>query len=264
MRRRPKFKRIMTPPPMKHIVVVTLIFFIITSIISVVIINNGIKPVLMDIAKTRTEQLANMAIGIAVNKKMAEDLDVDNLIEFEKDEDGNIVHYSFNTVVENRVQRNILNRVENYLNLLEDGVVPDPGVPLDVSTDPESNPSKEEIQKSKDLLQIPIGQVLGIPLLGSLGPKVPVNLDVLGFVSTEVDDKLVEWGYNNAYIIVFVRIKVELSVVIPFASEPISIEQSIPISRTGITGEVPDYIGGNDGEDPTLSIPMDSLKEQTE
>lgn len=262
MRKQPRFRKKIVPPPTKHVLLITFIFFTIFTFVSLIIINNGIKPVMLDIATTRTEQMANRAMGIAINKKMAEDIDADELVEIDKDEEGNIVSIGFNTVVENRVQRNVQYRVENFLKELEQGNVPAPGDPLKGSDESTENSTIEDVKENPTLLEIPIGQVLGIPLLANLGPMVPVNLDTIGYVSTEVKSTTQEVGPNGAYFIVYVHIEVEVSVVIPFGTKPARIEQDIPITRQFSPGEVPLYYspGGNNDNDPNFSIPMDPLK----
>ncbi|MRH44713.1 sporulation protein YunB [Aquibacillus halophilus] len=253
-------KRRVTPPPAKHIFMVTVIFFLIATVISIIIINEGIKPVLMDIATTRTEQYANKAMGIAVNKRISEDLDTTNLVEGQTNDEGRVVNYIFNTDVENQIQRDIHYRVETFLDRIEKGDIPGPGAPLDVEIEPEEELPIDKVKENQNLLEIPIGQVLGIPLLANLGPTVPVNIKTLGIVSTEITDEFVESGINGAYINILVHIEVEVSVVIPFASAPIKLEQDIPITRIFEPGDVPQYYNKGGNNDPSLSIPIDPLK----
>ncbi len=239
---------------------VTLVFFLLSTLISILIINNQIKPVLMSIAVDRTEQYANKAMGIAVSKRISDDLDTTNLYQAQTDEAGNIISYVFNTDVENRIQRDIQYRVENFLDRVEKGDIPGPGAPLDVEVEPEEEQTIEKVKENQNLLEIPIGQVLGIPLLANLGPTVPVNIDTIGIVSTEVTDEFIESGINGAYINVLVHIEVEVSVVIPFASAPIKLEQDIPITRFFQPGDVPQYYNKGGNNDPSLSIPIDPLQ----
>ncbi|WP_407272553.1 sporulation protein YunB [Radiobacillus sp. PE A8.2] len=242
---------------MKHIFIITFILFVLSIFISIIVINNKITPILIEIAQYRTEQHANRAMGIAVNKKLVEDLDTEDLIEIDYDEEGNVVSYGFNPVVQNRVQRNIQYRVENFLAELEKGNIPDQGAPLDVELDQEEQPSSEAVREKSNLIEIPIGQVLGIPLLANFGPRIPVNIETTGFVSTEVKSSVLDLGINNTYIEMYVLIEVELRVLIPFESAPVHLEQRIPIGNRGINGEVPYYYNDGGGNAGDISLPID-------
>ncbi|KAB8131831.1 sporulation protein YunB [Gracilibacillus oryzae] len=243
---------------MRQIAYISLLLFIICMISSLLIVNEGIKPVLLEIAKVKVSQIANQAVGIAVNKKISEDLENDKLIQYEVDEQGRVVNYIFNSIIENRVQRNIQYRVENFLKLLEEGDRPEIGVPLEVEMELEPSEKKllDEIRKRGLLVEVPLGQTLGIPLLANLGPKIPVNMEVIGFVETSITSDIVETGVNGAYIHVNVHIEVEMRVVIPFASEPVRVVQDIPVTKVFHPGDVPDYYQDGEG-DSNLSVPLD-------
>src|SRR5690625_668241 len=99
----------------------TVIFFVIT-IVSIVYVNNRIQPILLEIAETRNENYANMAMGIAINRNINEDLELGELITFQYDQNGRVVSYQVNAALETQIQRNIQYRVEQFLQLLERGI----------------------------------------------------------------------------------------------------------------------------------------------
>ncbi|WP_138418534.1 sporulation protein YunB [Aquibacillus sediminis] len=258
MRKRRTYKPI-SPPPAKQVFLISCVFFIIFSIISILIVNAGIKPVLLEVATARNEQYANQAIGIAINKRLNEELQVEDLIIFEYNDNGEVESFKINGTVENRVQHNIHNRVENYLKQLEKGVVPDSTTPLDVEIDEqEQDRGIDEVREKENLVEVPLGQIFDIPLLANLGPKIPVNLEVVGIVSTEIETEVIERSINNIYIRPLVHIEVEIQTIIPFASEPAEIKQTIPLGGAGYQGDVPMYYNnGNSDEMPDFSIPIE-------
>ncbi|SDK07475.1 sporulation protein YunB [Sediminibacillus albus] len=258
MKKKNHFKKNMSPPPFRHVFLVTFIFFVLSTFGSIWIINEGIEPTLMDIADTRARQYARMAINEAVSKKIADDLEYEELIQEKFDDEGNPVSVGWNSVVTNRVVRNTTNRVQNFLKLLEKGQVPDPGSTLDVELEPEENPSIESVSEDPTLIQIPVGQALGIPLLANLGPKIPVNIEVIGDVQSEPIMEREEMGINNVYFALYVEMDVNLRVVVPFQTKNIEIKSKIKIDDRIIYFEVPYYYNGNGGgEPPQLSIPME-------
>ncbi|WP_067844102.1 sporulation protein YunB [Amphibacillus sediminis] len=241
----------------RHLLAMTMILFIITVFLSLIYVNNGIKPILLDIAETRNKQYANMAMGIAVNKRLNEDLAMGELIEFQYDQSGRVVSYKVNADLETRVQRNIQYRIENYLHLLEKGVIPDEMELLDLEL---SESEIERISHRSNLIEIPLGQVLGLPLLANLGPKIPVNLEVIGYVGTEVETLITGVKINSVHIEPVVHIEVEIRTIIPFGSKTARIKQSIPIGSGGYSGDVPLYYNASPDQEIPLTIPIDPLQ----
>ncbi|WP_241964526.1 sporulation protein YunB [Paraliobacillus zengyii] len=260
MRRKTNHKRLHISPSSRHLLFITTILFVIATLASIVIVNRGIKPVLLEIAETRNENYANMAMGIAVNKKLNEDLEVENLIDFQYDDSGQVVSYQINAAMENRVQRNIQYRVENFIHQLERGIVPDTSAPLDVDIESEEQTTIEAIQDKSNLIEIPLGQVLGLPLLANLGPKIPVNLELIGYVNTEVETKVSDVQINSVHIEPVVHIEVEIRTIIPFGTKTARIEQEIPIGSGGYNGDVPQYYSPNKDDNTNLSVPIDPLQ----
>ncbi|CQR46551.1 Sporulation protein YunB [Paraliobacillus sp. PM-2] len=259
MWKKTRIKRYRKPPAIRQLFFLTAILFVIITFVSLIIVNRGIKPVLLEIAETKNKQYANMAMGIAVNKKLNEDLQVEELIEFQYDNDGRVVSYHINAAMENRVQRNIQYRVENFIHQLEQGIVPDTSAPLDVDIEEQEQTNLETIQQKSNLIEIPLGQVLNLPLLANLGPKIPVNLELVGYVSTEVETKVTGVKINSVHIEPTVHIEVEIRTIIPFGTKTAHIQQNIPIGSGGYNGDVPQYYPNSESE-PNLSIPLNPLQ----
>src|SRR5690625_1060863 len=109
--RRRKFKQV-KPKKFRDILLITLSCFVMSVILSVWLINEGIEPTLMEIAETKIAQYAREAINEAVSKRLADDLQFEDLVQLEQDEEGNIVSVGWNAVVVNRVLRNATFRVQ--------------------------------------------------------------------------------------------------------------------------------------------------------
>lgn len=244
----------------KHLIFLTTLLFLTTTLISLVVVNEGIKPVLMDIAETRNKQYANMAMGIAVSKKLNEDLDMEELIQFQYDNAGRVVSYQINAAVENKVQRNIQYRVETFLHQLEQGIVPDVNATYDMDDEFSGFndlDAVENIQRQSNLIEIPIGQVLDLPLLANLGPKIPVNLEVMGYVNTQVETRVKSVSINSVHIEPVVHIEVEIRTIIPMGTKTAHIKQTIPIGGGGYSGDVPQYYNQGSSDGSSIMIPFE-------
>jgi len=234
----------------------TVIFFLIT-LFSIVYVNNRVKPILLEIAETRNEQYANMAMGIAIGNQINQDLELGELISFQYDQNGRVVSYQVNAALETQIQRNIQLRVEQFLKLLERGAILDETELLALDL---RQAEIEQIRRQASLIEIPLGQALGVPLLANLGPKIPVNLEVIGFVNTKVETLITGMKINSVHIEPVVHINVEIRTVIPFGSRIATIDQSIPIGSGGYSGEVPLYYNANPNDGVPLSIPLESAE----
>ncbi|MFG6117000.1 MULTISPECIES: sporulation protein YunB [Thalassobacillus] len=254
-----KYSKNHAPPSMGKIFLVTFIFFIFFTILGLWIINKGITPTLIEIAETRTKQFGRDAIVDAVGKRIADDLTYEDLMDIQKDNNGNIVYMGWNSVVVNRVLRNTTFRVQNYLRQIEKGNLPDPGAPLDVPLDEEND--VDEIEESPILVRIPIGQATKNTLLANLGPKVPVRFQVIGYVESNVENNITEYGINSALFELVIHIKAEVRIVIPFSTKTSTVTADIPVAHSTIMGPVPDFYNGSGGEkSPSFSVPMDGFQ----
>ena len=232
------------------------VFFLIT-LLSIVYVNNRVKPILLEIAETRNEQYANMAMGMAIGNQINQDLELGELIIFQYDQNGRVVSYQVNAALETQIQRNIQLRVEQFLKLLERGAILDETELLALDL---RQAEIEQIRRQASLIEIPLGQALGVPLLATLGPKIPVNLEVIGFVNTKVETLITGMKINSVHIEPVVHINVEIRTVIPFGSKIATIDQSIPIGSGGYSGEVPLYYNANPNDDIPLSIPLEPVE----
>ena len=243
-------------------IVLTFLFFLLFTALSLWLINRGITPALIGIAETKTQQLARDAINEAVNKQIAEDLQFNDLVKMEKDDKGNIVYMGWNSVVVNRVLRNTTYRVQNFLKRMELNELPMEDTTLEPDIDP--NMTQEELgEQPATLIEIPVGQATNNSLLANLGPKVPVQLRVIGDVQSNFQSEITEYGINAALFQLSIHIEVNVRIVIPFSTETTTVATDIPIDTATILGEVPDFYGGQ-GEapdkSPSFSFPMDALQ----
>lgn len=245
---------------MGKIFVVTFIFFIFSTFLSLWIINKGITPTLIEIAESKTQQIGRDAILEAVSKRIADDLNFEDLVQMEKDDNGNIVSMGWNSTVVNRVLRNTTYRVQNYLKQMERGEAPDPATPLDVPLEGEMDESMKEKKESPLLIEIPIGQATNNVILANLGPKVPVQFQVIGYVQSNVESKITEYGINAAFFELMIHIEVDVRIVIPFSTRTTVVTADIPVAQQTILGEVPDFYGaGGNEKSPSFSLPMDGF-----
>ncbi|RWZ54898.1 sporulation protein YunB [Halobacillus fulvus] len=242
-------------------ILITFFCFMLLTAISLWVIDRGLTPALITIAETKTQQFARDAINEAVSKQIAEDLQFNDLVKMEKDEAGNIVYMGWNSVVVNRVLRNTTMRVQDFLKRMELNELPMEDTSIDPALD--SDMSQEELgEQPATLIEIPVGQATNNSILANLGPKVPVQLRVIGDVQSQFKSEVKEYGINSALFQLSIHFEVSVRIVIPFSTKTTVVKNDIPIDTATIVGEVPEFYGGmgKEGESNSFSIPMNPLQ----
>ncbi len=108
---------------------------------------------------------------------------------------------------------------------------------------------------------VPISQAANMPLLGNLGPKIPVRFHVVGNVHSEVTSSITEYGINSAFVQVGIRLEVNVQIIVPFASKTATVSQDIPVAMGLAQGKVPDvYSNGEKAVQPSLEVPITNDK----
>lgn len=233
------------PLPLRYVFLLTFVFFMFATAVSLWIVNKAIEPVLMEIAEKETKRIANLVINNAIEQQfLKENTEMSDLITVQKDESGKIASVDFNTAVVNRILAKTDDYVMQSLKAATEGKIAELEFPDD----------KSEKEKNNGIIYyIPIGQVTDNALLGNLGPRVPVQFQLIGNVTSDVTKEIKPFGINNALIEVDIHVSVDIQVVIPFATKAATVSTDIPIAMQVIQGEVPEFYN-NGGPNPTLSV----------
>ncbi|MGM0523750.1 MAG: sporulation protein YunB [Bacillota bacterium] len=229
---------------------ITCISVMIVSIISLIYINYKLRPLILDIAETKITQYVNEAMSLAVHHTIYQDLSSDDLLEFQYNQTGRVVSYNINLQLENQLKSHMYERVDLYLKYLEQGIILNQSDIL--MTDQRRKQTFSDLDQRKDetVFTIPLGQALDLPLFQNLGPKIPIELEVTGFVNAELETKLTPLQINSMHIEPVVHLTVEIRTLVPFASRKATLKQVIPLGSGGFIGDVPDmyyYPGMLDG-----------------
>lgn len=249
--RRKKWRWILKGPlPFRYVLLITFIIFNILTISSLIIINKKLEPTLMSIAENRARQFAAQAINDAIAKEISENIDINELIV--KHENAGEPSYSFNPQVYNKVISEASIRVQKYLDLVEAGELEQ----LDNFKN-DININKEDSKNSNGIVyHIPLGMATNMTLLSNLGPEIPVRLQILGDVTSDVETKIVESGINNTYLEIYINVKVQMNVIIPLKEEPVEISNLVRIGDLFHPGKIPQYYNGPGSEKPNpIAVP---------
>lgn len=95
------------------------------------------------------------------------------------------------------------------------------------------------------VLNVPLGSTLNNFYFYNLGPKVPVKINFIGTVLTNLETKVTNYGLNNALVEVFVYIEFSCDIVAPFKTESVKLKYDAVIASMMIEGEVPNFYNGS-------------------
>jgi sporulation protein YunB len=237
---------------------VSFVLFIGMILLSIVVINKGIQPTLMEIAEIKTTEFATRGITTAV--KFAEDLDFEEIAKTEKDSDGNVSFIGWDSTVVNKLNRAATDRVEEFFHSMNRGEPPDYQDPLD-DLHIYGDTVDELVDRDPTVVEIPIGQATGNTILANLGPKIPVNMELVGNVNTDIVEEREELGINNVLLSIYIYVEVDVQIVIPFTTTVKTVDSKILIDKHLVMGDVPDFYGGGNNNNPSISVPKKDLQD---
>lgn len=211
-------------------------------------INQKVTPILMEYAELQVGRMATQVIRQAVSEEVTDKISVDDLFLITRDIDGQIKTIDLNPINVNRMTGLVTEKVSDYLTKVEIGEIDNLNLSAELF---DSKKVKKGI-----IFEIPSGIIFKNPILTNIGPKIPVKLNLIGDIATDVKTKVTNYGINNALIEVLVYVEVTEQVILPFASKRVKVEMNVPIALKLIQGTVPNYyFNGSNGSN--LAIPIE-------
>jgi len=219
----------------RKILLFLLVFMLIFSIPSFIFIERNLRPPLMVIAKVRVKQIATQAINKAITDQVARSSNSEKLIDWKMNDKGKISGFMLNYGEHMRITSATIDTVQTTLK--------------DIQNIPE---------------HIPIGHALNSAIISSFGPRVPVRFEPVGAVKVELNTRQKNAGINMILVEVYIKVIAEVTIIIPFDTEPELVETDIPISYLLVVGDVPMYYYDNTGKPigdsapqaPNISVPL--------
>ncbi|MCO7127315.1 sporulation protein YunB [Sporolactobacillus shoreicorticis] len=249
----------------KHTLFLSLFIFILCISIAVWIVNEKMKPAVMSIALTQTEQIGNYAINYGTGQEVLSNvtkendpneiptIDYSKLIVTHRTDDNKVTDFDLNMEEANRLKGIISNRILWFLRAAEKGRIS------------LTNGHADDLVYSKHhngdalIADIPLGQVLNNALLSNYGPRVPVEMDIVSNVETDIKTKYGNVGINNPLYLLYLKVKVKVDVIVPFEIKTKTIVQRIPFGGKNINPGVPYYYSSN-GSGISTSVPIETPK----
>lgn len=221
-----------------HVKTSQIIFIIIAIIISLTIFfliqfNKMVTPKLLSVASTSINKLNETILTDFKVKDLYPKIDLANAIIITKNKNEEIISVDFNL-------ENIYKALSKITVYLQDNI--------------ENNKLKKDILKyyNEDLslnmdtiiLSLPMGVASNFIYFANLGPRIPVKINYMGYIASNVRIKLENYGINNALISIYIDCTITNEFILPVIEEEIKHNYSILIATKVIEGKVPTYYGG--------------------
>lgn len=240
-----------------NVMPIILLFIVISVGLLFYVVNVRLTPTYLQYAEVQSNKIASLVISKAINSRTSNVLDVNDIIEHVPSDQSNMVTTKFNTEIINRVLADTTKLVQTHLEQAEEGNLDNLPYLDDIEYDTEAMEDQGGI-----VFFVPIGQATNIPLLGNLGPKIPIRFHVIGSVKSNVISDIREFGINNAYVEVSILITVNVQIIVPLATKITTIKQSIPVAMGLVQGQVPQiYTRGDGSAQPSIEVPIKSPTE---
>ena len=209
------------------LIIFILILIIILSIIIIKVISKRIAPIVMDYSISEMKRITSVIINRSINSDLLNKIDMNNLFIISKN-DNDITTISLDSVTVNKITDDISDACEDNLRLIEEG---------------KYSEIKKKFNIGEEYFVVPSGIITKNTIFSSLGPKIPINLKIIGNVTSSLKTDVKEYGINNSLITISVEISLEVMVILPFSSDYITITNQVPIIIKLIQGKVPQVYG---------------------
>ena len=145
------------------------------------------RPLLGSLASTRVSNAVNRIVYQAVNEAIdSGQIAYEQLVSYEKDNEGRIAIVRSNMAAVNRLQSQILDLILSRID-----------------------------QVSARELSIPVGSLTGSPLLAGRGPRISVRMESVGSSSARFENQFESAGINQTKHRIVLRIDVYVSILLP-------------------------------------------------
>lgn len=195
-----------------------------------VLIDNSIRPTLLSLSEARLRAIAVKAMNEAVRETVGSDISYSDLINIQKDDQGNITIVNANAVLMNNLAASTaIAAQDKILNIGEQGI------------------------------SIPLGTVLGGQLLTGRGPEIVVRVEPVGSVSTDFKTEFEDAGINQTRHKIYLVLNAIVRILVGSTAQTVEISSQVLISETIIIGDVPQSFVNVDNTDDLLNLLPDSM-----
>ena len=172
---------------------------------------NSVSPTIVAFSEAKIKSLTTAAVNSAIFEVMLEPISYGDLVSIEKNADGEITLIAANSMIINKLARDMAQSTETYIEKMGEQDV-----------------------------KIPIGTLSGSPLLAGKGFKVTIRVLPLGSVKCQFVSEFETAGINQTRHKIYLDVVATISIVLPTSQSIEKTNTPVLVSESIIVGKVPD------------------------
>lgn len=192
---------------------------IFAAVLTVVIIyfQTNVNRVLISVSEATVQKMTATAVNEAVFRTMENGAAYENLVTIERNEAGDVVALTSDSLKINSLARRTASVAQNNLTDLSEAGV-----------------------------RIPLGAFTGIEILAGVGPSVTVKIVPIGNVVCRFTSQFTSAGVNQTLHSVYLDVLTEMNIILPSRSLTVQGSSQVLIAESVIVGKVPEiYLNGD-------------------
>ncbi|WP_297711915.1 sporulation protein YunB [Clostridium sp.] len=194
-----------------HSSLIIVLIIIIAFNLIIYIFGKRILPVVLNIGEVKIKSEAIKIMNEESVNVYSENFKYDDIINIEKDADGNITMIRSDTVKQNYLASQVVLKCDERLSELEDLGV-----------------------------KIPLGYLTNNVMFYNMGPKITVKMQQVGNITTSYESEFQSAGINQTRHKIYLNLTTTMRVIVPFNSKEVEVTCQIPVSDTIIVGKIPE------------------------
>ena len=167
-------------------------------------------PTVIAMCQGEMQAKATSIINEAVLEEFSKNFNYNEVIDIEKDEEGNITLLKANTLILNKIATDVSIKAQSRLRDM--GIVG---------------------------IKLPVGYILKNNILASIGPSVTVKMQPIGYIEVSYLSDFESAGINQTRHKIYVRINTKLKIILPYNNSEVDIKKEVAIAETIIVGKIP-------------------------
>lgn len=190
------------------------VFLILLSIVifySLFYIAQVVRPSIASVGEIKAKSMISQTVNEVIKNTFADGMKSTELLDIQKDDGGRVTLVQANSAAMAELSYALAGKIQDQIRLM----------------------------KEEEVL-VPIGTILGSPILSQTGPRVKVKVLPLGTTKIDFKTELEEAGINQTKYKVYLQVVNQAKVLVPFTVNDIKVETVLLVAEAVILGEMPD------------------------
>ena len=186
---------------------------------------------MLEAAERELYEITSMIIVNNITREKLRHVAIDDIIIVNKNNHGEVTDIDFNLDLAYEMLINLREDLDRAAFAVKAGEVPE----------------GTAVVNDGLIIKVPFYSYTNNPLLMSLGPRIPIRVNLLEVIRGEIYTTVSDYGINTILVRVFLNLYVTQSIILPVGREVSNIDFEILIASRIIQGRIPNLFPGHFG-----------------